>query len=211
MEQYQTDGQRVGLNAWQLKLIAIVAMVIDHLAFSFVPDGTFLAVAMHFIGRITGPTMFYFAVEGYHHTRDLKRYILRLVIFAGISYFPFLLFHAGGDVGSLNPLRLNVIYTILLGVLAVTVRHHVKNSVLKLLLILLLFTLGMLGDWAIYGIIIILVFFLSRRFPQSGSWLRADNPPGRGCAPYLDKPIPVADLFGGVQPEFGNLPVLPFG
>ena len=50
MEQYQTDGQRVGLNAWQLKLIAIVAMVIDHLAFSFVPDGTFLAVAMHFIG-----------------------------------------------------------------------------------------------------------------------------------------------------------------
>ncbi len=158
MEQYQTDGQRVGLNAWQLKLIAIVAMVIDHLAFSFVPDGTFLAVAMHFIGRITGPTMFYFAVEGYHHTRDLTRYILRLVIFAGISYFPFLLFHAGGDVGSLNPLRLNVIYTILLGVLAVTVRHHVKNSVLKLLLILLLFTLGMLGDWAIYGIIIILVF-----------------------------------------------------
>ena len=114
MEQYQTDGQRVGLNAWQLKLIAIVAMVIDHLAFSVVPDGTFLAVAMHFIGRITGPTMFYFAVEGYHHTRDLKRYILRLVIFAGISYFPFLLFHAGGDVGSLNPLRLNVIYTILL-------------------------------------------------------------------------------------------------
>ena len=55
MEQNQTDGQRVGLNAWQLKLIAIVAMVIDHLAFSFVPDGTFLAVAMHFIGRITGP------------------------------------------------------------------------------------------------------------------------------------------------------------
>ena len=38
MEQYQTDGQRVGLNAWQLKLIAIVAMVIDHLAFSFVPE-----------------------------------------------------------------------------------------------------------------------------------------------------------------------------
>jgi len=87
MEQYQTDGQRVGLNAWQLKLIAIVAMVIDHLAFSFVPDGTFLAVAMHFIGRITGPTMFYFAVEGYHHTRNLNRYLFRLAAFAARSLY----------------------------------------------------------------------------------------------------------------------------
>lgn len=158
MEGYPTDCQPTGLNAWQLKLVAIVAMVIDHLAFAFVPDGTPLAVVMHFIGRITGPTMFYFAVEGYYHTHNLKRYLLRLAAFAGISYFPFLLFHAGGDVGSLNPLRLNVIYTILLGVLAVTVRHHVRNPVLKFLLILLLFTLGMLGDWAVYGVIIILVF-----------------------------------------------------
>ena len=158
MEDYQVGRPKAGLNAWQLKLIAIVAMVIDHLAFAFVPDGTPLAVVMHFIGRITGPTMFYFAVEGYHRTRNLKRYLLRLAVFAGISYFPFLLFHAGGDPGSLNPLRLNVIYTILLGVLALTVRHHVDNPILKSLLILLLFTLGLLGDWAIYGILIILVF-----------------------------------------------------
>lgn len=66
-----------GLSLNQLKAVAVAAMVIDHIAFAFVPDGTLPAVLLHTIGRITGPTMFFAAVEGYHHTRDLDRYLLR--------------------------------------------------------------------------------------------------------------------------------------
>ena len=64
-------------------------MVIDHIAFAFVPDGTLLAILLHSIGKITGPTMFFAAVEGCHHTRNLNRYLLRLAVFALVSCFPF--------------------------------------------------------------------------------------------------------------------------
>ena len=52
--------------------------MLDHIAYAFVPDGTLPAILLHTVGRITGPTMFFAAVEGYHHTRNLDRYLLRL-------------------------------------------------------------------------------------------------------------------------------------
>ena len=87
----------------QAKYIAIAAMVIDHIAFAFVPDGTALAIVMHIIGRLTGPIMFFSAVEGYHHTRDLNRYLLRLAAFAAISWFPSLYFKSGGGICPVLP------------------------------------------------------------------------------------------------------------
>lgn len=57
------SGNGITLNS--LKYIAILAMTIDHIAFAFVPDGTPLAIVMHIVGRITGPVMFFSAVEGY--------------------------------------------------------------------------------------------------------------------------------------------------
>ena len=87
-------------------------MVIDHIAFAFVPDGTLLAILLHSIGKFTGPTMFFAAVEGCHHTRNLNRYLLRLAVFALVSWFPFLYFHFGGDLAAIQLMRPNVIYTI---------------------------------------------------------------------------------------------------
>ena len=56
------------LSALSLKLIAIAAMVVDHIAFTFVPYGTPLWTVMDAVGKLTGPIMFYMAVEGFHHT-----------------------------------------------------------------------------------------------------------------------------------------------
>ena len=102
----------VRLFALSLKLIAIAAMVVDHVAFTFVPYGTPLWTVMDAAGKLTGPIMFYMAVEGFHHTRSIRRYLARLAVFAGVSYFPFLYFCAMGQPEQMNPLRLNVIYTI---------------------------------------------------------------------------------------------------
>lgn len=112
------------LSALSLKLIAIAAMVVDHIAFTFVPYGTPLWTVMDAVGKLTGPIMFYMAVEGFHHTRSIRRYLARLAVFAGVSYFPFLYFCAMGQPEQMDPLRLNVIYTISLGVLAVWVRRR---------------------------------------------------------------------------------------
>ena len=117
------ERSRGGLSLNHLKAVAVAAMVIDHIAFAFVPDGTLLAILLHSIGKITGPTMFFAAVEGCHHTRNLNRYLLRLAVFALVSWFPFLYFHFGGDLAAIQLMRPNVIYTIFLGVLAVRIRR----------------------------------------------------------------------------------------
>ena len=106
-----------------LKYAAIAAMTVDHIAYAFVPNGTVLALVMHFFGRITGPVMFFSAVEGYHHTRNLNRYLFRLAAFAAISWFPFLYFRYGGDLSEMAFMRPNVIYTIFMGVLAIKIRR----------------------------------------------------------------------------------------
>lgn len=77
-------------------------MAIDHIAWAFVPDGSILAIVMHFIGSITGPIMFFSAVEGYHHTKNINKYMARLAAFAVISWFPFVYFKYGGALGRVN-------------------------------------------------------------------------------------------------------------
>lgn len=48
------DEPRLGLTLNALKTMAVAAMVIDHIAVAFVPEGTALGILMHFVGRITG-------------------------------------------------------------------------------------------------------------------------------------------------------------
>ena len=62
--------KKLWLNRNQLKYLVIVAMLIDHIAWGFVPLESVAGQVMHFIGRLTGPTMGYFLAEGYIHTRN---------------------------------------------------------------------------------------------------------------------------------------------
>lgn len=153
------DGRRKGLSLNVLKYIAIIAMVIDHTAHTFVPEGSNWYILMRFIGRITAPIMFYAAVEGYHHTKNVRKYLFRLAIFAAISYLPFLLFINDVEIiEDIEWLHQSVIYTIFLGVLAIHIRHQTKNSFFKWTLIILLGVLSVIGDWGETGFLIILVF-----------------------------------------------------
>ena len=79
---------RRGLNGNQLKLIAITAMTIDHLAWTLWPGYSHnpAAIACHIMGRLTAPIMWFFIVEGYHYTHDVNKYTLRLFILALVSH-----------------------------------------------------------------------------------------------------------------------------
>lgn len=79
------------LNGNTLKLIAIIAMTIDHFADVIWPGYNYdwWILLLHLIGRLTAPIMWFMVVEGYLHTRNLKKYILRLFIFAIISHFAY--------------------------------------------------------------------------------------------------------------------------
>lgn len=79
------------LNSNHLKIIAIIAMTIDHLADLLYPNmqNNIIPIILHVIGRVTAPIMFFFICEGYYYTKNLKKYITRLFIFAIISHFAY--------------------------------------------------------------------------------------------------------------------------
>ncbi len=142
-----------GLSIDAMKYLAIAAMLLDHIANAFVEEPSHLYSVMTLIGRMTGPVMFFAAVEAYHHTKNLKKYAFRLFVFAVISYLPFMFaFH-----DNFNILRLNVIFTIFLGILAVHARRSIKDIVVKTGLILLLIIASIPADYGVSCIVIMLV------------------------------------------------------
>ena len=80
-----------GLTSNQIKAVAIAAMTLDHLVWTVFPgyDPRWFVVLCHIIGRLTAPIMWYFIAEGYHHTRSVKRYAMRLFALAVISHFAY--------------------------------------------------------------------------------------------------------------------------
>ena len=77
---------KFGINGNVLKIIAIIAMVIDHIGFYFSPFlGNELMLVCRYIGRIAMPIFTYLIVQGFFHTKDFKKYLLRLLLCASIT------------------------------------------------------------------------------------------------------------------------------
>lgn len=81
--------EKKGLNGNALKLLAIGAMTIDHIAWAMFPGypKAWLPILLHLIGRITCPIMCFFIAEGFHYTHDIRKYTGRLFGFAILSHF----------------------------------------------------------------------------------------------------------------------------
>ena len=65
--------RKSGITSDLLKLIAIIAMTVDHIAWAFVPFGSIAGQLMHVIGRLTAPIMCFMVAEGYYKTRNVKK------------------------------------------------------------------------------------------------------------------------------------------
>ena len=158
-----------GLTAYQLKIIAIIAMTINHLAHIVVwlpIDGgvmNAMLTPMNIIGKLTIPIMCFFVAEGYYHTHDLKKYLLRMFAFAAISQIPFYLFENnlpasfGEFIGDFA--YFNVIYSLAMGLLALTIWKSDKLHIaLKVPIIAALVYLTKNSDWRIFAVLWIIAF-----------------------------------------------------
>lgn len=155
-----------GLTGNLLKWIAIGCMLVDHVAWVFIPLDNPLACIMHIIGRVTGPTMCFFIAEGYFHTQNIKRYAFRLLVFAVISWPCFSLFESG----KLFTPQLGMIWTLFLSLLALWACDRLGNPLLKTLAVVGCCILSVLGDWPIFGILYVLAFGLNH--PSRGGTFR---------------------------------------
>ena len=144
------------LTAYNIKLIAITAMLIDHIAWSFVDLENMTGQIMHLFGRITAPIMCFFIVQGFIHTKSLIRYLHRLIIFAVISQLPYSYFR----FGTIALLPFNMIYTLALGLLVIYSFCYIHNEFWRIAAILIIIAFSLLGDWMYLAIAFCLVFYI---------------------------------------------------
>ncbi len=77
MEATHTLERRRGLDGFQLKLLALIIMTIDHIYY-FGAALRPMPEILTLIGRIAAPIFVFFVAEGFAHTRSRKKYLLRL-------------------------------------------------------------------------------------------------------------------------------------
>lgn len=144
------------MNTFVLKLIAITSMIIDHYGAIFAPHEPIF----RYIGRLAFPIFAFLLVEGFIHTRDIKKYGQRLLIFAFISEIPFdLAFY-----GSLGFEHQNIFFTLFIGLVMMYYLEKSENTWNKasIVSIAMIAAFIFIVDYNIVGIIYILAFYLTK-------------------------------------------------
>lgn len=157
MEKTDTQTGILGLNRDVIKYIAMVTMLLNHVAHVFLVRGTVLHEVFEDVGYFTAPVMCYFLVEGYSYTRSKVRYGLRLLIFTVISQGPFYL-ALRMSVGDL-PFTFNMFYTLFCSFLLLVAREKVTNPRWRNAACVILVLMTVIGDWQIFAAL--LVFLLA--------------------------------------------------
>ncbi|MDD6350778.1 MAG: TraX family protein [Lachnospiraceae bacterium] len=129
------ERSRTGdISGFQLKLLALVTMAIDHIGAVLVEQSPYytepsygsLDSVLRTIGRLAFPLFCFFIVEGFHYTRNRKKYAIRLLIFALVSEIPFdMAFNGSILEGNYN----NVGFTLLTGMLSIWVLDTLLNRI----------------------------------------------------------------------------------
>ena len=149
-----------GINANQLRGLAMFLMLLDHLWATLIPGN----IWMTYLGRLAFPIFAFQISEGFSHTSDRKRYAKRLFLFGLIAEVPFDLIY-GGTV--LYPFHQNVMFTLLLGLLACcaidrTRRERTAKAVLRGVLSvagILLLSLVAMVDYGWRGVLTVVAFY----------------------------------------------------
>ena len=114
------------MSSFALHILAMLLMLCDHLQLTLLPDLPILRC----VGRLAFPLFAFMAVEGYLHTRSLKKYFLRLLMLAVISEIPFDLLVSGSVF---DPMHQNVIWTIILGLCCIRAFENISADLKKML------------------------------------------------------------------------------
>ncbi len=154
------------LDGTAIKLIAMVSMVIDHLGDNFFPQ----AIWMRAVGRLALPLFAFCVSEGYIHTHDRKKYLLRMGLFALVSELPFDLLTAG----RLEFTHQNVMATFLLALCALMLYDRIsggdRSAVRNALGVAAVIAVGIVSlllgtDYNFYAVGLVFVFYVYRKYP----------------------------------------------
>lgn len=142
------------MSLFVLKIIGLITMFLDH--YQFMIGGS---EVLRIIGRVAFPIFAFTLSEGYVHTRNLKKYLLRIFCFAVGIQILFILFEYGGIV--------NIFFTLFFGLVAIYIlnlkKDLVKEPFMKVIKVILIAGILYLAqvlqlDYGAYGILLIMIF-----------------------------------------------------
>ena len=173
----------VGISGAALKWIAVITMLIDHFAASFLNryisvtdsfDEVYpLYTTCRYIGRIAFPIYIFLLIEGYQKTRNVKKYLGRMFLFSLISEIPFDLAFSYRIFDASSQ---NVFFTLFLGLFALYLMDLAQTKckekpalVFPLRLFIIAVTLLLADifqtDYSYVGVLAILIMFEFRHKP----------------------------------------------
>lgn len=172
-------------NGAQLKYLAFVSMLIDHVNNALVTpmlngEGFLLHLSNLFsiLGRIAFPLFVFFIVEGFFKTRSRKSYLTTLLIFGVISEVPFDMFTSKTFF---DPYWNNMMFTLTLCLIAIWLIDSLKEKlpnqvawyVVSIILVILfgLLAMGLSLDYDYHAILVAYLFYIFYDKPLLGAGL----------------------------------------
>ena len=132
-------------DSFSLKSIAILCMAVDHTGRILFPGEE----SWTCVGRLAFPIFAFLLTEGFFHTRDIYRYLVRLGIFAVLSEIPFDLF-------------------ISVALMAVLERSREWPERILEIFIAMWAAEALGTDYGFRGVLLVLVFYVGRMRPFAG-------------------------------------------
>ena len=108
------------MSTFQIKVVAIITMIIDYLGFFLFPQ----VLLFRMIGRIAFPLFSWLIANGANHTKNINLYLARLFVFALVSQIPY---HYAIKLVDPNLNTLNILFTLFIGLLAIKCIKEAKN------------------------------------------------------------------------------------
>ncbi len=180
LSRFYAFREKYGLSNAVLKTFAVISMLVDHSAATVVrriasqanttdPDLYRKLNRLYFymrrFGRLAFPIFCFFIVEGFFRTRNVRKYAIRMFVFALLSEFPFdyALHHSQPFTA-----KQNVYFTLLIGLLVMWGVTLMKGMLAPQAMIM---ALGMVTayylrtDYSYHGIFLIELLFVLRSLP----------------------------------------------
>ena len=146
-------GQSIGDWNWSrdlLKLVAIIVMTADHVSTYLMEHGPIAYEICQFFGNFTIVIMSYFIVQGLKYTHSVRRYAIRMLVWAVISQLPYyLLRHDSG---------LNVLVTLLGSLIAVHLLNK-KGWGYYVIAFVVFLSISLFTDWAFLPLVFTMIFY----------------------------------------------------
>lgn len=142
------------MTTFQIKLIAIAAMVIDHIGLFFFPQ----ILVFRIVGRLAFPLFAWLIANGAYYSKNIKKYLARLFFFALVAQIPFIIINRLIDPSFWE---LNVLFTLFLGLSTIFLIKKLKNVVSVCLMIILNALIASLFnmEYGAMGVLAVVIFY----------------------------------------------------